>query len=140
MSNGSVYLSAQVRREVGLYGQQRGEAIMWSNISILYGLTPTNEDLQTLATTAGVMVGGRSYRTSTMFAMLLGKVGVNEIFGTRRIPRRVRSAHVREGQHRGGATSRASYGRYGDDAVTGGTDKRMYSRESSFNVGPTSAT
>jgi hypothetical protein len=89
MSNGSVYLSAQVRREVGLYGQQRGEAIMWSHISILYA---------------------------------------------------VRSAHVREGQHRGGATSRASYGRYGDDAVTGGTDKRMHSRESSFNVGPTSAT
>jgi hypothetical protein len=30
---------------------------MWLHISIFYGLTPTNETLQTLPTTVGVMVG-----------------------------------------------------------------------------------
>ena len=30
---------------------------MWRHISILYRLTPTNEDLQTLPTTVGVTVG-----------------------------------------------------------------------------------
>ena len=30
---------------------------MWRRIWVLYGLTPTNETLQTLPTTVGVMVG-----------------------------------------------------------------------------------